>query len=359
MPDVVRWGILGTGPVAGLFAQGLSTLQDARIVAVASRSEDRARAFADAFGADRCYTDYAEFFAQPDVDVVYVATPNQRHKIDSISALDAGKAVLCEKPFTTNAIEAAEVIAHARRKNLLCIEGMWMRFLPLMQALPDVLAEIGDISLIDAHLGHAFRFEPNNSLFDPATGGATLDLGVYLISLVTRFLGTPTSVSSQLSIAPTGADDQMSALLEFDGGRLATVSATLRAQGMNDALFLGTRGRVRVHGPLYRANELTVARFEPLVRMADPPPLGFLTRFKSSPLIRSAFQNAIRVFPWLSGEKRISIGFRGNGYSYEAQETMRCLRGGLTESPIMPLDDTLMVMTIVDTIRAGIDRKIS
>jgi predicted dehydrogenase len=338
--------------VAQLFAAGLRSLPGAELVAIGSRTEERARRFASAYRVPRHYTDYAELFADPGIDVVYIATPNHRHKADAIAALDAGKAVLCEKPFTVDAVEAAELIAHARRAKRLCVEGMWMRFLPLMQRLPELLAGIGEPSLLHAHLGHAFKYDSTNSLFHPATGGATLDLGVYLVSLALHCFGHPTSILSRLSHAPNGVDDQMSVILEFPGGKIASLSASLRANGANDAVILGDRGRIRIHGPLYRANEVTVAQYEQATRITDPAVPGLLSRVKANPAVRAAFQRASNVLPRLRGERLVTVGFSGNGYNYEAQEVMRCLRAGLTESPVMPLDDTLRVMRVLDAIRS-------
>jgi predicted dehydrogenase len=353
MLETVRWGILGTGPVAQLFAQGLRTLPSAKFVAVGSRTEERARRFATAYQVPRYHTDYERFFADPDIDVVYIATPNHRHKIDALAALDAGKAVLCEKPFTVNAAEAAAVIARARETGLLCVEGMWMRFLPLMRRLPEMLAELGEVSLLNANLGHAFKYDAANSMFDPATGGATLDLGVYLVSLATLCFGRPTAIDSRLSLAPNGVDDQMSAVLEFAGGKLAVLSASLRTNGANEAVFMGSRGRARVHAPLYRANEVTVANYEQAERITDPAQPGLLSRVKANRTVRAAFQRAAAALPRLRGERLVSIGFDGNGYNYEAEEVMRCMRAGLTESPVMPLDDTLSVMQVIDAIRVS------
>jgi hypothetical protein len=144
----------------------------------------------------------------------------------------------------------------------------------------------------------------------------------------------------------------MSAVLTFDGGKLAAISASLRSDGTNNAAFFGDRGRVEIHAPLYRPGELTLTRFDPTGQSADPPAPGIGTRLKSNATVRTLLQRVARIMPGLAGGgKRISIGFRGNGYNYQAEEVMRCLRAGLTESSVMPLDETLTVMHVIDAIR--------
>ena len=190
----IRWGILGTGRVAGRFAQALRELDDARLLAAGSRRLATAEAFARHHGVERAYGSYAQLAADPDLDIVYVASPHALHREHSLLCLEAGRAVLCEKPFALNATEAREVIASARSRGLFCMEAMWTRFLPAMRRLTELVdaGAIGELRMVTAQLGFPSEPDPSSRLFDPALGGgALLDLGVYPLALASQLLGRP------------------------------------------------------------------------------------------------------------------------------------------------------------------------
>ena len=167
----IRWGILGTGHAARHFAEGLRELAGASLVAVASRTPGRAREFAARAGMPRSHDGYEGVARDPEVDVVYVASPNDRHRGDCLLCLDAGKPVLCEKPFALNAAEAEEIATAARERGLFCMEAMWMRFLPLVRELDVLLEAIGEVRLLEARLGHLHPFDPSSRLFQNEAGG--------------------------------------------------------------------------------------------------------------------------------------------------------------------------------------------
>src|SRR5262249_55929808 len=195
----VTWGIIGTGYIAHLFAADLAHVPDAGLVAIGSRSEEKARAFANQFAIPRHYGSYAELADDPSVRAVYIATPASVHKDNMLLCLNAGKAVLCEKPLTVNAREAEEVIDRARGRHIFLMEAMWTRFLPSIVRLRELLAQrvIGDIRHVMADLGSQVTFDPGNRVFsEELGGGAMLQKGVYLLSLASMILGTPTSVQS-------------------------------------------------------------------------------------------------------------------------------------------------------------------
>lgn len=349
--DAVRFGILGTGAAAHAFARGLSYARGARLFAVGSRAPASARAFAAAHGGAAAYGSYQELVADRNVDVVYVATPGARHRQDALLCLGAGKPVLCEKPFTLDATEAAEVVAAARDHGLFCMEAMWMRFLPLVQrartligegALGEVRAFVGDFALAT----HARSQDDGLALAQ----GALLNRGVYLLSLARYLLGGGEAVASTATLTGAGVDTHSAYLLRF--GRAATAScwASLTAEGSNEVVVIGERGRLRLHEPFYRPHRLSLTKSRAAGGDAGGPEGGGLaSRLKQSRLVQHAFR---RLQPLLRrADLDLLEPIHGNGYSYEAEEVVRCLRGGRLESDVMPLDETLAVMRLLDRVR--------
>ena len=312
----VRWGILGTGNIAQQFARGLAALPDAQLVGVGSRALETAQTFAAIFGAAHAHSSYEALAEDPDIDVIYIATPHTLHAENSLLCLEAGKAVLCEKPFTLDAVQAQAVIDSARDKKLLVVEAMWTRFFPLFKTLRDLVQEgrIGEPRLLQADFGISVPVA-RNRLFDLALGGgALLDVGVYPVSLASYLLGTPTAVSSRAHLGETGVDEQNAVILEHQGGALAVLSAAIRAETPQTAVVMGTAGSIRVGAPWWQPTKMILAT--------------------------------------KNGEETFGSPLPHNGYAYEAAEVMRCLREGLLESPLMPLDETLSIMHTLDTCRA-------
>ncbi len=349
----IRWGILGTGAVAASFGEGLSALEPAtgaELWAVASRSGGKAEAFARAFAVPRAYSSYEELVRDREIDVVYVATPSSEHAEHAVLALEHGKAVLCEKPFTTTAADARRVVLAARRCGLFCMEAMWMRFVPLVRELKRAVLQgaIGELRMVTANLGFPYEPDPTHRLFDPALGGgAILDLGVYGVSLAFHFLGRPVGLEAQAVLGPTGVDEQVAAILRFPEGRQAIVTASLRTRTGNDATILGEAGIIRVHEPLYCPESATFVRTTKHSGVSG----GMRARLhalKNNTLLREAYTRFVRA----RSERTIVRRRLGNGYAHEAIEVMRCLREGAKESPIMPLDESLAIIETVDAIRA-------
>jgi predicted dehydrogenase len=333
----IRWGILGTGTVARDFAEALRLIPQARLNAIGSRSREAADKFASDFGIPRAHARYADLARDPEIDVIYVATLNSEHKNNCILALESGKAVLCEKPFTLDAGEARAIIEVARRTGRFCMEGMWMRFVPLVRELVEMVRSgtIGELRMVTANLGFAFEFDPKHRVFDRARGGGSmLDLGVYGLSFAFQFLGRPTEVATQALLGQTGVDEQATVLLGFSNQSQAVVTSSLRSRLSNDAVLIGSKGSIHVHEPLYAPQTATLSR---------------LGQHKSS---RGPFS-------WLRGSSdrpTITRKCLGKGYTHEAMEVMQCLEAGERESPIMPLDESLAIMEVMDELRAIWDR---
>lgn len=318
MKNRIGWGILATGTIAQKFCEGLKLLGDAELVAVASRSMEKARAFGAEYGVKRAYGSYEELVRDPEVDIVYIATPHPMHFENAMLCLEAGKAVLCEKPFTMNAREAEALIAFAREKGLFLMEAMWTRYLPAIVKVREWLSKglIGEVRFLKADFGYRCAWDPEGRLLNPVLGGgALLDVGIYPVSFASMVFGAqPRSVKSLAHIGETGVDEQFAALFEYEGGAIASLSGALRTDFVNDALILGTHGRIHVPD-FFHAKTATLHTASGAEEVFGPE-------------------------------------FEGNGYQYEAAEAMRCLREGKLESSIMPLEETLAIMRTMDAIRS-------
>lgn len=314
----IRWGILSTGRIAKKFTQGLSVLADAEVLAVGSRAQEKADAFGEELNIPRRYGSYEHLAHDPDVDVIYVASPHPMHKADTLLCLQAGKAVLCEKPFTLNERDSREVIDFARQRSLFLMEAMWTRFFPLMVQVREWLqAElIGEVRMLIADFGFRAEFNPQSRLFAPELGGgALLDVGVYPVALAHMVFGTPETITGAAHIGQTGVDEQNAILLTYPGGRHALLSSAVRLTTPHEAVLVGTEGIIRIHDPWWQPTRLTMNK-----PGQEPQPYEFPRE--------------------------------GNGMNYEAAHVMKCLREGRTESDIMPHSETLAIMRTMDTLRA-------
>lgn len=347
----IHWGILGTGYAAHQFAQGLRTLPDTKLVAIGSRQRETAETFAQQFQVPRAYGRYEDLVNDPDIDIVYIATPNPLHKDHCLLCLTANKAILCEKPFTLNALEAQAVIALARQKQLFCMEAMWTRFIPLIKKLRELLnaGTIGELKMLTADFGLRVAFSEQDRHFNPQLGGgALLDLGIYPISLAFYLLGAPTTVVSQAIIGKTRVDEQSTVIFNYSNGLLATLSSSFLTELPNEMRIMGTQGYIRVHAPLYRPSQLSIQTFSPLQSAERIETVGWKSQLKQNAFLKKSYRLLTR---FTHQPKKIEVSYTGNGYQYEALEAMTCLRTGKSESQIMPLAETLAILEIVDTIR--------
>ena len=318
-----RWGILGPGNIAAKFATGVAALDDQEVIAVGSRTQASADRFADRFDIVRRHVGYEALVADPNVDAIYVATPHNFHHDHTRLALRHGKHVLCEKPFAINAAQAQAMVDEARRQKLFLMEAMWSRFLPILVEARKLIADgaIGQVQMIQADFGFRASFNPASRLFDPALGGgALLDVGVYPISLAMMVLGQPDRIAAMAALGATGIDENTGILLGFPGGEVALLATTVRASTLQEAIILGASGSIRLHTPWWVGDTLTLQRAG-----HDPE------------VIRR---------PYLA-----------NGYSHEAIEVATCARAGQLESAVMPLDESVRIMAVMDEIRAQLGMK--
>ena len=356
--SLTRWGIFGTGFIAGEFARGLKALPKAQLLGISSRNPANAQTFAQIFQVPKVYDSYEQLVKDPAIDVVYIATPNHTHKDLCLLCLQAGKPVLCEKPFALNAQEAREIIDVARRQQLFCMEAMWMRFMPLINKVKQLIEDgvIGEVKMLTAEFGYPIAYDPKSRFFQPQYGGgALLDRGVYGLSLAYYLFGKPSAITSQAIFAPSGIDEQSSMLLNYDSGKLAILSQSLSTYSSNQAIIMGTTGKIIIHQLFIKPEKISVIKF---ARLTQSYPSGIvapsfkqklMATVKQNPLVRRLY---IRLSGLIQADKVTDIVqiLEGNGYNYEAIEVMNCLQTGKLESVTMPLDETLAIMETVEQI---------
>jgi predicted dehydrogenase len=317
-PSSLRWGILGTGGIAKAFAADLKTLSGHTLAAVGSRTLSSAQAFAGLYGVSRVHGSYEALVSDSEVDVVYVATPHPMHCPNALLALNAGKSVLVEKPFAMSAEEASEMVSLARKKGLFLMEAMWTRFLPHIAEIRKILAKgaLGKITTVQADHGQAMVPDPKGRMFAPELGGgALLDLGIYPVSFSSLVLGTPSKITAVADRAFTGVDAQTSILLQYASGAHAVLNTTLSAASPNRAAIVGTEGRIEIDRTFYAPTSFTIISREGKV----------VQRYENK--------------------------YPEHGLREEAEEVLRCLKSGLKESPLLPLDETVSIMKIIDEVR--------
>ena len=314
-----RWGVAGPGAIATSFAQGMTMVGGGAITAVASRSLERADAYADQFGIAGRHDSYEALAEDPDIDAVYVATPHAHHEAMTLLFVEAGKHVLCEKPFALNARQAQRMADAARAQGVFCMEALWSRFLPAYRVLVDLLGDgrIGEPLLVEADFGYRTPVVPDDRHFDlHQGGGALLDLGIYPVQLCTLVLGLPDRVVADGIVGSTGVDEQVAAVLHHPGDRLGVVKAALQVSMSCTARIAGTDGWIQLPAFMHCPESLEVAG--------------------------------------RAGLEHIDAGYEGEGLRFQVDEVHRCLAEGLTESPVMTLDETVALAGVLDDIRAQI-----
>lgn len=316
----LRWGILGTGFIAGLQVPDLQE-NGFTVQAVGSRTEESSKAFADGHGISTAHGSYEDLVADPDVDVVYVATPHPFHHANALMALNAGKHVLVEKAFTINAREAQEIVDLAAAKGLVALEAMWTRFLPHMARIREIIGQgtIGEVRKVLASHNQDLPKDPAHRLNDPALGGgALLDLGIYPISFAFDILGAPQRILASASKTATGVDRQTSAIFEYAGGAQAIVDCELDAASANRALVIGTEGWIDIESTWYNPVPFTV--FDAAGHMVE----------------------------------RFEQPVNGRGMQYQAAELERLAGAGATAGSLLPPTETVSIMAAMDEIRRQI-----
>ncbi len=310
-------GIIGAGGIARNMAETLNGMETARAYAIGSRDLEKARTFAQEFGMEKAYGSYEELVSDPDIELIYVASPHSHHREHMLLALEHGKNVLCEKAFTMNEAQAEEVIALARKKNLLLAEAIWTRYLPMRKFLDDILASgvIGEVRSLTANLGYVIDTVPR--MRDPLlAGGALLDVGVYTINFMSMVLGND-FISFETAMIPieTGVDGQSTTVFTYRGNVMASLHCSQHALTDRRGMIFGTKGFI----------EVTNINNPEAIRVYD---LDYQ-------LIQEIMQ-----------PKQIT------GFEYQVQACIDAIREGSMECPQMPHAETLRIMSIMDSIRS-------
>lgn len=324
----LRWGIVGPGWIAGEFAKALRAHTDQRLVAVSSRSAERGGEFAAAHGIDRIHSSLDALVNDPEVDVVYVATPPSDHLSTGLAAIAAGKHVLIEKPITVSAAEARELTDAARAAGVLVMEAMWTRYLPQTSVIQQLLDDgaLGEITAVIADHGQSITTDPTHRLLRPELGGgALLDLGIYPVQFSSMVLGAPSEIIASGMMTDTGVDAYSTLVLTHEGGAQSTLHSSIRARTPMAGVIAGSEASIVLDGPFYNPTTFSL--------------LG--ADYFSTPLTWSD-PTDIRGFA---------------GLSWEANALARFVGEGRIESPVHTHDETISILATIDVARAQLARR--
>jgi predicted dehydrogenase len=350
-----RWGIFGTGFVATKFALSLKMLPGVEIVAVASRSKERAQDFAKGIDSNATVGTYEEIANLENIDAIYIATPPNLHRAHALLCINARKPVLIEKPMALNSAEAEEIAETAIANDIFCMEAMWTRFTPLIQKVKQMSTAgyIGDVRLITGSFCMAEQSNSGNHLFNAEMGGGVLlDRLVYPISLAIHLMGIPDKISGQVQIGDTGVDEQSAVTLGWRNKCIAQFQASLVTNAQNDFMIAGSKAKLHIQAPIYRPTRMKVTSV-----IANPrPPRAAPSRkdaIRESHLLHQAHQILSPLLPMVFPRKtqRINAPYMGNAYHYQAEEVVKCISSGKLQSDIMPLNESIAVLKIVDKLR--------
>lgn len=322
---IIRWGILGSGRIARKFASDLRFAENCVLIAIGSRSKDSADEFNKDFPLQYCHYSYEELAQNPEVDVIYIATPHNLHYENTLLCLQYNKAVLCEKPFAMNSRQAIEMINQAKEKKVFLMEALWTKFHPHYIKTLEMIQQglLGEIRSLLVNFG----FKPIQPiparLFDPELGGGTLmDIGIYNVFIAMSILGKPDHIEAAMTPAFTGVDEQCAILFRYKNGAFAQLFSTFSSNLATEADISGTEGRIRLTSRFYE-------------------PSSTVELYKGKP----------------DSKQIIAVHQEeGFGYQYEARHVNDCLRNELIESNVVSFTDTLLLMETLDEIRkiAGI-----
>ena len=312
----IQWGILGLGNIAHKFAKDLSTLTDADLYAVASRSQEKAKLFAKNYNASKAYGSYEALANDPNVDAVYIATPHALHKDNTLMCLDHGIAVLCEKPFAMNAAEVTTMVAKAKEKQVLLMEALWTYFLPHYQYVLQKLNNktYGTLLKVEADFGFYRPFDDDARLFNKSLGGGSLlDIGIYPVFAAISTLGIPKSIDAKASFFDNGADSSCKMTFHYNNNVNAYLKSSLIEELPTEAVFYCEKGTIRINRQFHCPSTVSLI---------------------------------------IDGQTElIDFGYNTIGYNYETIHFNQLLRKGQTESDIMTFEFSKRLIQTLDDIR--------
>ncbi len=317
MKRTINFGILGPGKIAHRFAAAFEYVPEAKVYAVASRDAEKGKDFAQTYGVGKCYSSYEELVADPQVDVIYISTPHPFHYSQTLLCLKHGKPVLCEKPMAINFRQASAMIDLARQQKVFFMEGMWSRFFPATHKALELIQSgaIGEVKYLTADFGFAAPVNLENRVYKMSLGGgAQLDVGVYPMFLALLVLGKPKEIKSFSELASTGADTTTSALMGYENGAIAHILSSIVTDSPKDAIIMGTLGRVTLHAPWHKSQQVSL-------------------RMNSGEATDHSFPHS------------------GNGFEFQVEEVVKCLKENKLESNLMPHHFSLLMAEVSDEIR--------
>ena len=315
--QTIKWGILGLGRIAHKFANAIQIADGAKLVAVASRSIDKARAFAQTYGAPNAYEGYEALASDEELDIIYIATPHGRHRQDAILCLNAGRNVLCEKAFALNSAELEDIIAAAQANDRFLMEAIWTRFHPNFLKVLELIAkgQIGEPQYLRADFGFHSPYNETHRLWNPVLGGGSLlDIGIYPLFLALQLFGEPDDIQASAKLSPLGVDASMAMQLSWKDGKRAQLFSTLETDTRIEAEIYGPDKRLLMHN-----------------RWHEPADVSLWQR--NDCIDRWEFPDT-------------------TGYVYEVLHCGECLKKGLKASPLLPLDFSRLLMKTMDIIRS-------
>jgi len=320
--ETIRWGILGCGRIARKFAADLKLVTDAKLVALGARRLETALDFAKDFPVAHVHGSYDELVRNPEVDVIYIASPHGLHHEHALLCLRNRKAVLCEKAFAINCLQVKEMIRCAKENKTFLMEAVWTKFLPHYKLVQKMISagELGEIRSVLINFGFIPQPPVPPRIYDPALGGGSLlDIGIYNVFMALSVLGRPDIVEASMTPAPTGVDEQCAMLFKYNNGALVQLFSSFSSNLGTEADICGTKSRIRLTARFYAPN--TTIEYYP------------------------GREDSRQIIPY---DKEA-----GAGYQYEARHVGECLRKGLTESPVMTFADSLLLMETMDRVRSA------
>jgi dihydrodiol dehydrogenase / D-xylose 1-dehydrogenase (NADP) len=314
----IKWGIIGTGNISRQFAEGLSVLEDAELVAIGSRSQESAQKFAAEFDIAKTYGSYEDMVKESEAEVVYIATPHPFHFENVMLCLDNGKNVLCEKPFAMNGLQVQQMIDKAESKGLFLMEAMWMAYFPAIAKIRELISSgvIGKLKFVQANINFDCGWQPESHLLNKEIGGGTLlGLGVYAVSFAQLIYGAaPVEISTLPFIGTTGVDEHAVMIFKYKEGGAAVLNSGIQVEMPQDALIAGTKGMIKIPQFFWQPDTFTLC----------------------------------------VGDKEEEFSFEriGNGYCFEAIEVMKCLCQGKKQSELISWNFSLNAIETIDKVRA-------
>lgn len=321
----INWGIIGPGRIAKKFAQSFDVIENANLYAVASNNKQRGDSFAKEFNIDKSYYSYEDLVNDEGIDAVYIATPHRFHFENTKLCLEANKPVLCEKPFTVNFTESKKLFDLAKSKNLFLMEALWTRYLPIYSVVKSWLDDklIGEVKLLNSTFGFNFPRDLNDRKFNhELAGGTLLDLGVYNVAISQWVMKqNPKSYTAIGHLGETSVDELLAVNLQYENGAVSQFSCNYLSNNENDFIIYGSKGYIRIHKMFWGSTKATLYLDDKEITEERP--------------------------------------FRANGFEYQIEEATKCISEGRLESSIMPHNQTLANMELMDGIRKQIGLKYS